>query len=368
MTDKSKKAGKDRKDQIAKASEEILKHQAGSADGETDETKVVEKAIGVDVGTSKIVIAQKGEGKVSFQSQFNAFMPVEYSKFSEGILQQNEISYYRSGDSLIVYGEGAEVFANMLNKETRRPMRNGLLNPMEENATDIIKAILDDLVVPSMGTDTQLCFSIPGVPNDAETDVIYHEAILKRHLTEKGYTVKRISEGLAVVLSELEGENFTGMGISAGGGMCNVCLAYLSIPLISFSINKGGDYIDNAVSSVTSEVTARVRKIKENELDLKRTPKNDIEDALHIYYDDLITHLVKALVESIKQTSKIPNFDRPIPMVLSGGSVKPEGFKERFETILNQEKFPLEISEIRLAGDPLTATANGALIAAMYED
>ena len=368
MTSKTKKGGKKRQDQIAKASAEILKHQTGSTDEDSDDDTIVEKAIGVDVGTSKIVIAQKDEGKVSFQSQFNAFMPVEYSKFSEGILQQNEINYYRSEDSLIVYGEGAEVFANMLNKETRRPMRKGLLNPMEENATDIIKAILDDLVTPSMETHTQLCFSIPGVPRDAETDVIYHEAILKRHLVEKGYSVKSISEGLAVVLSELESENFTGMGISAGGGMCNVCLAYLSIPLISFSINKGGDYIDTAVSSVTREVTARVRRIKENELDLKRTPRNDIEDALHIYYDDLIAHLVKALVESVKQTSKIPNFDKPIPVVLSGGSVIPKGFKERFETILDQEKFPLEISEIRLADDPLTATANGALIAAMYED
>ncbi|MFW3147052.1 MAG: DUF362 domain-containing protein, partial [Thermoplasmatota archaeon] len=49
-----------------------------------------------------------------------------------------------------------------------------------------------------------------------------------------------------VVFSELEDENFTGLGISAGGGMCNVCLAYLSIPLVTFSITKGGDYLDDA--------------------------------------------------------------------------------------------------------------------------
>ena len=53
-----------------------------------------------------------------------------------------------------------------------------------------------------------------------------------------------INEGLAVVFSELEDENFTGIGISCGGGMCNVALAYLSIPSIMFSIPKGGDFID----------------------------------------------------------------------------------------------------------------------------
>ena len=51
----------------------------------------------------------------------------------------------------------------------------------------------------------------------------------------------------------MEDDSFTGMGISAGGGMCNVCLAYLSVPLVSFSINKGGDYIDDATASVPGE-------------------------------------------------------------------------------------------------------------------
>jgi actin-related protein len=53
--------------------------------------------------------------------------------------------------------------------------------------------------------------------------------------------------------------------------------------------------------------------------------------------------------------------------VLSGGTAKPKGFKERFEKFLNQVEFPVEISEIRMARDPLNATANGALIAAMYQ-
>ncbi|MEA1933427.1 MAG: hypothetical protein U9N60_03205 [Thermodesulfobacteriota bacterium] len=34
-----------------------------------------------------------------------------------------------------------------------------------------------------------------------------------------------INEGLATVMSELAHDNFTGIGISMGGGMCNVCLS-----------------------------------------------------------------------------------------------------------------------------------------------
>ena len=354
-----------REEQLKEATEKIFQHQQSEEiKGQTKKTSG--KSIGVDVGTSKIVLAEKPNGKAVFTSQTNAFIPMEYTQFSEDILKQNEVDYFKVGNSLVVYGSGAETFANMLNQPTRRPMSQGLLNPKEENAIDIIQAILENLVPASESADTQLCFSIPGVSEDKDTDIIYHEAVLKRQLASKGYQVKSINEGLAVVLSELGDENFTGMGISIGGGMCNACLAYLSVPLVSFSIDKGGDYIDDAVSSVTREVSTRVRKVKENELDLTRKPENEIEDALHIYYEELISTLVKTLRENLAKTSKSPNVDQPIPIVLGGGSVLPKGFKERFEKVLNEEPLPLKISEVRLAKDPLNATANGALIAASY--
>jgi hypothetical protein len=268
---------------------------------------------------------------------------------------------------LKVYGEGAEIFATMLNAETRRPMCHGLLNPGESYSIEIIKYIIDDVIEPATNSLAKLNFSIPDPPKNAETDIIYHEAILKGHLAEKGYVVKSVNEGLAVVFSELEKDNFTGIGISAGGGMCNVCLAYLSIPLISFSINKGGDYIDSAVASVTGTVSTRVRSIKENGFDLKGKPYDDVHNALHIYYDDVIVTLVKSLKKSIIQTSQTLKFDRPIPIVLSGGTAKVSGFIDRFSHVLKTEKIPMDFSEVRLAEDPLNATARGALIAAMHE-
>ncbi len=365
MTRRGETPDQNREEQIKDATEKILQNQQ-KEEIKNQTKKAVGRSIGVDVGTSKIVLAERPNGKALFTSQTNAFIPMDYSKFSEDILNQNEVEYFKAGNSLVIYGNGAETFANMLNQPTHRPMSQGLLNPQEENAIDIIQAILENMVPAAESADSQLCFSIPGVSDQKGTDIIYHEAVLKRQLVNKGYQVKSINEGLAVVLSELGDENFTGMGISIGGGMCNVCLAYLSVPLVSFSIDKGGDYIDEAVSSVTREVTTRVRKVKETGFDLTKKPQNEIEDALHIYYEELISTLVKALRANLAQTSKTPNVDQPIPIVLGGGSVLPAGFKERFEKVLSEEPLPLKISEVRLAKDPLNATANGALIAASY--
>jgi actin-related protein len=170
-----------------------------------------------------------------------------------------------------------------------------------------------------------------------------------------------------VIFAELEEENFSGIGISCGGGMCNVALAFLSIPSIMFSINKGGDTIDQAAGAVLNEHAFRVKVLKEEGLDLSKAPKDKFEKALHIYYEDLVETLVEALRRSLSKAEKLPKTDRPLPIVIAGGTAKPKGFKDLFERTLKTRTLPIEISGIRMASDPLTATARGALIAAMYE-
>ena len=182
-----------------------------------------------------------------------------------------------------------------------------------------------------------------------------------------GYRVKSINEGQAVVFSELEKESFTGIGVSAGGGMCNVCLAYLSVPVISFSVTKAGDYIDRSTGSVTGESATRVKMIKEASLDLTRKPKDKVEEALHIYYDEVIQTLVKQLIESLGRASNVPKMDRAVPVVIAGGTSRPKGFRDKFEQVLKEFQCPIEISEVRLSTKPLQATAAGALVAAVND-
>ena len=126
------------------------------------------------------------------------------------------------------------------------------------------------------------------------------EATLRRHFESLGYRPVAINEGLAVIFSELEDNNFTGIGISCGGGMCNATLAYLSIPSILFSIAKGGDFIDASVGAAMDEHATRVKVMKEEgSLDLTRPPKDKFEKALHIYYEDLTDSLVDGLRRAI---------------------------------------------------------------------
>ena len=255
----------------------------------------------------------------------------------------------------------------MFNANVRRPMSDGLINPRERFAMPVLEAILQTMVTKARAQGEVLAFSVPAAGQGREAQLTYHQATLRRYFESMGYKPVAINEGLAVIFSELEDNNFTGIGISCGGGMCNVTLAYLSIPSMMFSIAKGGDFIDDAVGAVTGEQSTRVKVIKEEGLDLSKTPKDKYEKALRIYYEDLVESLVETLRRSISQADKLPRSDRPLPIVLSGGTAKPRGFKDMFEKALAAHAMPIEISAVRMAADPLTATARGALIAALYE-
>ena len=55
-------------------------------------------AIGVDIGTSKIVTAVKKNGHIEYASLRNAFISVENSSFTKRILDQNQIKHHQIGD------------------------------------------------------------------------------------------------------------------------------------------------------------------------------------------------------------------------------------------------------------------------------
>jgi actin-like ATPase involved in cell morphogenesis len=322
-------------------------------------------AVGLDIGTSRIVMAGGVSGHKA-QAQLNAFVGVPYSKMTEAILQQNKMVYHRNGKELYVFGNDSERFASFFNAVPRRPMQHGVMNPQEPMGQQIIQAIIES-VVPRARKNELLCFSIPGKGAGADTNLVYHEAVIKNFMQSLGYEAKAVNEGLAVVFAELQNENFTGIGISCGGGMCNVCVAFLSVPMLTFSLPMAGDYIDSSVGAVVDEPVTRVRLIKEESLDLSRQPKDKVTSALHIYYEEVINTMIGKLREEFENSRQLPKLDRAMPIVLSGGTAKPRGFLQKFESAIKAGGFPVQISDVRMASDPLTATARGCYIAAMSE-
>jgi hypothetical protein len=319
---------------------------------------------GLDLGTSRIVLATLNGEDVDFNPQLNAFVAIPYSKMTEQMLAREHILHHVEGANIYAYGNRADEFAKFLDGDTRRPMQGGLLNPTEPKNVQMIELLLGRLCGKASPGE-KLCLSIPSAPPDRGSDLIFHERSVQSICEKLGYQSKVINEGLAVIYSELKDANFTGIGMSFGGGMCNMSVAYLGLPVLSVATNRAGDYIDHSAASVTGETRTTVRLHKENGFSLDGATGAAMDRALCVYYADVIETAAATLQTAMAESKKLPSFPRPIPIVCAGGTAMAREFLPRLKAVIAQTELPVRISDVYLAKDPLNTTAKGALVGAM---
>ena len=157
--------------------EEKIQAPAGT---KTEAAEVRTGPVGLDIGTSRIVVADGPDGERR-RSQLNAFVPVPVSEMAENMLRQRRMVYERNCKNLYVYGNDSDFFASFLNTDARRPMRDGLLNPHEDQSQHIMQLIIQRLVPRARKGET-LFFSVPGKGEGVNGKLVYHEAVLRSFL------------------------------------------------------------------------------------------------------------------------------------------------------------------------------------------
>ena len=332
------------------------------------------RAIGVDIGTGFISCAEQEGDDVCFLKIRDAFFKLNPSKFLEGSANQfgesmlkNAGAHYVKVDGVLyVLGDDAFKFANLFHQECLRPMSQGVLNPKQPVSNlmvgELVKAIAGK---PTADSDV-LYYCVPAEPIDADFDVEYHKQILGGVFDDLGYkNVNVMTEGLAVVYSELADTQYTGIGMSFGAGMCNIVYSFMGIPVFSFSLSRGGDWIDGHAAQHTDETHNVVTAVKEKADFSLYDSTNGIQRAISIYYESLLSYVVEQFKELYERTSKrdLPNVTEEMPIVIAGGTSLVMGFVERLRE-LTENDFPVPISEIKHAEQPLFAVSNGLYQAA----
>jgi hypothetical protein len=322
---------------------------------------------GLDVGTVNLVAAEQNEkGDVVLRLKRNAFIDVPIDAYTKNMLTRLNVPYVVQGKKMYVLGDHAFELANVLNRNTRRPMKDGLISPKETDALPVMKLLIGSILGEPRVPNEICYYSIPGDPIDSDLSVVYHKDLFDAVCRSLGYKPHHIIEGHAVVFAELAEEDFTGIGISCGGGMFNCCVSYKSMPALFFSTARGGDWIDNNVSNVLGIKPAKAAMLKEKGVDLMK-PKTREEDAIAIYYRNLVNYTLNNIKERFLAAENMPSFPEPITIVFSGGTSMAGNFIELVRAVYKEMEFPIPVKEIRMAKDPLNATARGALTAALLD-
>jgi hypothetical protein len=330
-------------------------------------------AKGLDVGTSFIVLAEEGaKGKVTYKDFRDAFYvikpttPIATKMIEKGLAGK---TFVKDADgSFIILGKDAIEKAVERNDSAKRPMYKGVVSSKEKDARRILTYILKEVSGTPAEPGEKLVFCVPAQPVDQEDedfDVGYHEDVIVKLLTEVGYSARAINEAEALCYSELEKDDYTGVALSWGAGMVNVCVMLNGEPVVTFSTTKSGDWVDRMAAVATGEPDSIVQAEKENgDFTVGQPNDNQVLAAVASYYDRLIDYTTKQLASSMEGHKSIPKFKDPLPVVVAGGTSKAKGFVDLFAKKLNENGFPLPVKEVRHAADPLHAVARGCLIAA----
>jgi actin-like ATPase involved in cell morphogenesis len=324
-------------------------------------------AKGLDVGTMNIISAKQVDSATEFVQQRNSFVEIEYSDMAEQMLSRSDVLHIRKDDQVYVVGDDALNFATIFNSETRRPMQNGILSSDESSAIPMIKLITEQVIGTPVSHGERLYYSSPADPIDSDISTLYHQKTLESMLGDVGYDPEPINEGMAVIYSELADNNFTGLGVSFGAGMTNICLSYYAVPVMKFSIARGGDWIDEQTAQATGTPVDKVTSIKEDEFELDfKTDVGGVEGALSIYYENLLDYVIENISREVDEEDIEEGLD--VPVVVTGGTSSPNGFDKLFDDHLREANIPFSISEVRSVDNPLYSVAQGALVAARSDE
>jgi len=337
---------------------------------------------GLDCGTGNYVAATKN----NIRLQRNAFLTIEHTATTKKSLKRLNIPFVEMNNRVHVVGRHAYEYAQIFgNSELRRPMASGLLNPKEQDAFPVLRLIIKDILGSPAEENELVVYCVPGKPIDSEHFIDYHEDVLKQLIESLGYKARSLNEGEALAFSGLIDNNLTGIAISMGAGMCNVCIMYGGMSALNFSVARGGDFIDQNVARDCATSPAKAQYIKEHmsggiDQEAKvviRHGKAGIkesavltreEQAIKTYYGVLIRYLLANISKQFTESNDMPNFPEAVPLVIGGGSSMMPGFIDIFNEQFTQQDFPIKISKVIQVDEPLTAVARGCLADAILED
>ena len=328
-------------------------------------------SLGFDVGTFSLICAKRNKKEIEFNKGINAFVEIPLENgFLFNMMKNSGVPLIEKDNMGYILGESAVNMAYTLaSLELKRPMSEGCVNPKEKSAFEILQIMIHSLIGEIDKDEEKLYYCVPANAVNTETDADYHQKILhsifKSYRSENGYKLNPnpINEALAIIYAEMDKKAYTGIGISCGGGMVNVCYAMYGNPVFQFAIVNSGDWIDKQSAKATGESTTVINKEKLS-VDLSKEPKNMIERAIGTQYRIMIEKTVQGIKNGLVTAKTNVRSAGAVDVVVAGGTSCIAGFDVIFRDAMKSAGLNIELGEITRADNATYTIAKGCLVAA----
>jgi hypothetical protein len=328
----------------------------------------VEPGRGLDLGTGHLTATARSRktGELLINVERNALLEVRADGVTQALLRKFGIECVVRGPKAYLIGDPAYDLATVFDKPIRRPLKENASSGADPEGALLAKDLLERVLGRPRKPGEICVYSVPADPVESAVNFIYTRGVVENALRDLGYNPRPMIDSHVIIQSEFQNAEYTGIGVTCGAGMINVCVACKGLPALTFSTSRGGDWIDENVARSIGIAPAQVRSVKERAMHLYR-PDDPVQGAVAIYYRHLLQDLFEAFRRKVSEAAWIPSSPKPMDIVCAGGPVMVDGFLEMFREEFRKAQLPFPVGDIRLAKEPLYAVAAGCQRAAQEE-
>lgn len=335
--------------------------------------------IALDIGTHEIRSLRCSDGRLIARRCRSVSCTLDDSDSHRAILAQIGVPFAICDRQLVVFGEEADKLTGLFRVPRGELFPNGEIPCDDPPVRQLVAAIVESLIGRTDSADALCCLTLPGEKKNSGGDWSDSSSLFLKRLVElQGYTPGIISAPHALVLSELGGNGFTGIGMVFGAGTSEAALVHNGNELARCAVPYAGNWIDLRLARSNRQYVWDANGEKFLDTAVSQSWKEAFSGTIvapRSKEERLLTDLNRGMVEFLLQQATetfVPVLERmrlpaSLPTVVAGGSARVPGFDQLFLDVVTGLSIPIGIGMIHMAAEDDLSIARGGLIRAELE-
>lgn len=336
-------------------------------------------SIAFDPGSCRFLSLRRDGGQLVARSNRSVYSVLPNTVAHQQILKQAGLRFSSCEDGLLLLGDAAHDSAGLFRVRCRPLLPAGRVPQDDPLARQLIGALAETVLPKSREPDEICCCTIPG-GSDLTGDATRADVeFLLRLIRLQGYSPQIVPASLALILSQLRENAFTGIGLMFGASGAEALLAHRGAPVCHARVDIGGEWIDEQLATRQNEIAYELetgdRYLNTDAVQRRResvgTPlilaKTAFEQELVSLLHKVVSELLHSFLTELSRTPQATAVPGPLPLICSGGLTRTAGFDTLLSEVLRESALPLDLRQPQLIPDTDRTIPRGLLISAELE-
>jgi len=336
-------------------------------------------SIALDLGAYQFCSLRRSGGRLVARSNRSLFSVLPNSVAHQQILRQAGLKYSSCEDGLLLLGDAAHNGSRLFNARCHALLPAGRVpgeNPLLRQLTG---ALVESVLPKASHPNEVCCFTVPGGLDLSDQSVGGDIDFLSQIIRLQGYLPQIMPASLAVILSQLVENAFTGIGLVFGSSGSQAILAHRGEPVCRVETCLGGDWVDEQIATRQEQIgyepetgihfldTESVQRRRESVGLPLAFAMSAFEQEAHALLRKVVQELMQSFLAEFARTPRAHSIRGPLPFVCSGGLSKTIGFDSLIREVHRDAAMTLNLLEPQIDSDAERSISRGLLINAELE-